>query len=185
MNEAQLVLQAYSITEKVKRDQGIELQKFLLARDFFLEFLGVRVPAEPHEIELNNYTYKKSHSLPLIYLLAPLIGADNINKMIKSYGDSLDKDKDDAFRTKKEAENFDSVYQLIESGYDADDIAKEMTGKSVDELLEDSLNKQKNEELKQVAVSADEFSNIKDRIMNENPVKKSKKKHQFTIKLED
>lgn len=183
MNEAQLVFQAYSIMEKKRRDQGEEFQKFLIVRESILETLGVKVDAEPHKINLHDAEYEKSFSLPLIYLLAPFVGVEPITKMMDSYGNHIKKVQSGIQENNKKQEDFEAVYDLISGGYDADDIAREMTGKSIDELVNDSIKKKQDSEVASVSSTKEEIENLRKKIMEETPVKKKKKANQFNIKL--
>lgn len=185
MNEAQLVFQAYSLMEKKKRDQGEEFQKFLIIREAVIEALGLKVDAEPHKINLHDVEYQKSFSLPLVYLLAPLIGVESITKMMDSYGNHIKNIQSGIKENNKKKDDFESVFNLISEGYDADDIVREMTGKSIDELVDNNIQKQRDAELKTVSSTKEEIDNLRKEILEETPVKKKKKVNQFNIKLGD
>jgi len=183
MNEAQLVLQAYSVMEKKKRDQGEEFQKFLIVRESIIEALGIKVDAEPYKINLHDVEYQKSFSLPLIYLLAPFVGVDSITKMMDSYGNHIKNIQSGVQKDNKKHDDFESVFDLISEGYDADDIVREMTGKSIDELVDGSIQKQRDTELASVSSTKEDIDNLRKKIMEETPIKKKKKVNHFNIKL--
>lgn len=183
MNEVQLILQAHSLVEKKKRTQIEELQKFIIIRESVVELLGTRVNAPPMEFEYLDHKFSKTHALPFIYLTAPLIGAESLQKMMKAYGDSVASSQNEEV---EEINNeYESLFQLISEGYETDEIVKEMTGKNVDELIHTKIKKQQDKEVSQLSSTRSELEDMRKLIMEESPVKKKKKPVQFNIKLED
>lgn len=184
MNEAQLLLQTHSIIDKKKRSQVEDLQKFLIIRDSIIEFLGVGIDVPPKEFEYFDAKLSKSHSFPLVYLAAPLLGGDSIQKMMRSYADAI-KNADKEMNSEETDGDFEDVMSLISEGYETDEIVQGICGKNVDSLIEDKIKEHQDKEVANLSSTREELEDVRNRIMNENPVKKKKKPVQFNIKLED
>lgn len=158
----------------------MDMQKFLIVRDSILEVLGVRVNAPPYEFELHGEKFEKSHVFPLVYLLSTVVGSDPIHKMLSSYGDSITKAAQ-GIDTEVD-DDFNNVFDLISQGYEADDIVMEMTGQTIDELIESARKRDEDKEVAQISSTRQELEDARRKIMEETPVTTKKKPIQFTIK---
>jgi len=181
MNEAQLLLQSHALLEKKKRQHTEELQKFLLIRESVIEVLGTRVPAPSVEFEFAGEKFSKSHVFPFVYLASPLLGADSLHKMFKSYADSIMSGEQDISETS--SDEFDSLFQLISDGYETDEILEEMTGLDSKELLERKKKEFQDREVSQLSSSMEELDKMRKQIMEQDSPNTKQKKIDFNIKL--
>lgn len=182
MNEVQLYFQAFSINEKKKRDSNEDVRNFLFYRDRLIEFLGVNLDVEPERITLGEETVDYKYSIPIIHLLSPLIGGDNIKKII----DSLEKSINGAKSVKDNPrEDFDLYVNTLAEGNKFDDISREyFGGESVDEILERMDREAQEKESARVLDNSDQtFDDIKRSLLVNRP--KEDKKINFIIKSGD
>jgi hypothetical protein len=112
-----------------------------------------------------------------------LLGAESLQKMMKTYADSISSSQDE--KAEEIDDEYEALFQLISDGYETDQIAEEMTGKNVDDLISSKIKEQQDKEVSNLSSTREEFENMRRSIMEESQVKKKKKPIHFNIKLED